>query len=126
MDNYVKIFPGIGGIQPTPTNKIEQNSSRSRDFEDILNQKIKDRQLKISQHAQARMLSRNIQLSDKQITMLIDAENKAEQKGEKESLILMDNIAFVVSVKNRTVITAVDGSSMKQNVFTNIDGAVIV
>jgi len=126
MNDYFKITPGIGGIQPTPGTKIEQNTTSRSNFEDILNQKIRDRQLKISQHAQARMASRNIKLSENQMAMLINAVEKAEQKGVKESLILMDNIAFVVSIKNRTVITAVDGPNIKQNVFTNIDGAVIV
>ena len=60
------------------------------------------------------------------MALLKDAVNKAEAKGAKESLILMDQLALVVSVKNRTVITAVDGASLKDNVFTNIDSAVIV
>ncbi|HEX3047301.1 MAG TPA: flagellar biosynthesis protein, partial [Bacillota bacterium] len=57
---------------------------------------------------------------------LRDAVNKAEAKGARESLILMDQMALVVSIKNRTVITAVDNESLKDNVFTNIDSAVIV
>ena len=60
------------------------------------------------------------------MALLKDAVNKVEAKGAKESLILMDQMALVVSVKNRTVITAVDSNSMKDNVFTNIDSAVIV
>ena len=58
---------------------------------------------------------------------LQQAVGKAAQKGARESLVLMQpDLAFVVSVRNRTVITAVDGDSMKENVFTNIDSAVIV
>ena len=52
--------------------------------------------------------------------------DKAAQKGSQDSLILMNDTALVVSVKNRTVVTAMDGASMKDNVFTNIDSAVIV
>ena len=57
---------------------------------------------------------------------MTDAVNKAAAKGARQSLLVMDNQAFIVSVTNRTVITALDGSSMKENVFTNIDSAVIV
>jgi flagellar operon protein len=55
-----------------------------------------------------------------------EAVNKAASKGARQSLLVMDNQAFIVSVPNRTVITALDGGSMKENVFTNIDSAVIV
>ncbi|NLU10275.1 MAG: flagellar protein, partial [Tepidanaerobacter acetatoxydans] len=58
--------------------------------------------------------------------MINNAVDKAEQKGVRESLILMNDMAFVVSIKNRTVITAMNGDSVKENVFTNIDGAVIL
>jgi flagellar operon protein len=60
------------------------------------------------------------------LALLKDAVNRAEAKGAKESLILMDRLALVVSVKNRTVITAVDDQNLKDNIFTNIDSAVIV
>ena len=55
-----------------------------------------------------------------------NAVGKAREKGARDSLILMDNLALVVSIKNNTVITAVDEQSLKENVFTNIDSAVIV
>jgi len=83
--------------------------------------------VKFSQHAQQRLQQRNIQLGQDEITRLGQAVDKAAQKGSRESLVLMDNqLAFVVSVKNRTVITAMVGDNMKENVFTNIDSAVIV
>lgn len=94
-------------------------------FQQILQQQTSN--LKFSQHAVARLQSRNIKLSKNQLFQLDNAVNKAAQKGSNESLILMDNnLALVVSIKNRTVITAVDGASMKESVFTNIDSAVIV
>jgi flagellar operon protein len=55
-----------------------------------------------------------------------DAVERASQKGANESLLLMDDLAFIVSVKNRTVITVIDGQHLKDNVFTNIDSAIIV
>jgi flagellar operon protein len=55
-----------------------------------------------------------------------EAVTKAESKGVRDTLVLMDDLAFVVNVRNRTVITAVQSNELKENVFTNIDGAVII
>ncbi len=82
--------------------------------------------LKFSAHAKERLSMRNINLSAEDISRMTDAVNKAAGKGARQSLLVMDNQAFIVSVTNRTVITALDGGSMKENVFTNIDSAVIV
>ncbi|MES2201228.1 MAG: TIGR02530 family flagellar biosynthesis protein [candidate division FCPU426 bacterium] len=87
---------------------------------------VKSGELKFSAHAQSRIQSRNIQLSVQDLSRLENGVAQAAAKGSRESLLLKDNLAFVVSVKNNTVITAVDASSMKGNVFTNIDSAVIV
>ena len=82
--------------------------------------------LKFSAHARERLNMRNISLSPEDMARMNDAVNKAAAKGAKQSLLVMDHQAFIVSVTNRTVITALDGGSMKENVFTNIDSAVIV
>jgi len=86
----------------------------------------KSGELKFSAHAQQRISDRNIQLSQSDISRLEQGVAQAAAKGSRESLVLKDNLAFVVSVKNNTVITAVDANSMKGNIFTNIDSAVIV
>lgn len=117
-------------IQPiqTPTGKPRTNGvqpATGGGFEQVLNQELGA--VKISQHAAQRMQTRNINLNQTQLNQLKNAVDKAAQKGARESLILMNNdLAFVVSVTNRTVITAMDGSSIRDNVFTNIDSAVIV
>ena len=82
--------------------------------------------LKFSAHAKERLSLRNINLSEGDLARLNEAVNKAASKGARQSLLVMDSQAFIVSVPNRTVITALDGGSMKENVFTNIDSAVIV
>lgn len=82
--------------------------------------------VKFSGHAQTRLASRNISFSGEDITKLGNAITKAASKGARESLMLMDQAALVVSVPNRTVITAVDKSSLKENIFTNIDSAMIL
>ncbi|BCJ95242.1 hypothetical protein acsn021_28110 [Anaerocolumna cellulosilytica] len=80
--------------------------------------------LKFSRHANERLASRNIDLSDKQLERLNTGAKKAQEKGIKESLVMVDNIAFIVNVRNNTVITAVNDGEDK--IFTNIDGAVII
>ena len=99
-------------------------------FNDILKAKSLETadksELRFSKHAANRLIDRNISLSDEQKQRLSDATVKAGEKGIKESLVLMDSLAFVVNIPNNTVITALDNSETDLNVFTNIDGAVIV
>jgi flagellar operon protein len=82
--------------------------------------------IKFSGHAQTRLQSRQITLSDHDVARLGQAMTKAATKGAKDSLVLMDKTAFVVSVANRTVITAVASDALKENIFTNIDSAMIL
>ena len=100
--------------------------SKGQSFAEILEQKkIAERgELKFSKHASERLVSRNIDLSETQKARLNQAVKAAEAKGIKESLVMMDNLAFIVNVKNNTVITAVAGGEEK--IFSNIDGAVVV
>jgi len=96
-------------------------------FEEILKEKqesLKETGLKFSKHASERLASRNIDLTDEQYKRLLDGAKKASEKGIKESLVLIDNLAFIVNIKNNTVITAVNDGDEK--IFTNIDGAVII
>ena len=82
--------------------------------------------LKFSAHAMQRLQSRNINLSGDDLARMNVMADKAAQKGAKQSLFMMGNVAMVVSITNRTVITAVDQESMKENVFTNIDSAAVI
>ena len=72
------------------------------------------------------MRARGIDLSDEELSKLDDAVSKMALKGARESLIYMNDVALVVSIRNRTVITAMDGMSAKDNIFTNIDSAAIL
>ncbi|NMB13218.1 MAG: hypothetical protein GX977_13165 [Firmicutes bacterium] len=94
-------------------------------FQEILQQELETSQLKFSGHAQARLRLRNVELGPEEIAKLEAAVEKAAAKGARESLIVMEGNVFVVSVKNRTVITVVDRASAKENVFTQIDSAVL-
>ncbi|HTA13098.1 MAG TPA: TIGR02530 family flagellar biosynthesis protein [Solirubrobacteraceae bacterium] len=81
--------------------------------------------LQFSKHALARVQRRGIELGPNTLTRLSQGVDRAAGKGSRDSLVLVDGTAFVVSVSNRTVITAVGSEHMKDNVFTNIDSAVI-
>ncbi|MGN6711750.1 TIGR02530 family flagellar biosynthesis protein [Anaerocolumna jejuensis] len=95
-------------------------------FQSILESQYakQDSVLKFSKHANERLQSRNIDLSEEQLEKLSTGTKKAQEKGISESLVMVDNIAFIVNVKNSTVITALDEGEDK--IFTNIDGAVIM
>ena len=82
--------------------------------------------LKFSAHAIQRLESRKIKLTADDLARMNAMADKAAEKGAKQSLFMMNDVALVVSIKNRTVITAVDRDSMKENVFTNIDSAAII
>jgi flagellar operon protein len=81
--------------------------------------------LQFSKHALARIERRGIELDPATLGRLSQGVGRAAGKGSRDSLVLVDGTAFVVSVSNRTVITAVGAGQMKDNVFTNIDSAVI-
>lgn len=116
--------PSIGPIGPLgPRPPITVGPQSGPSFADVLDAKGKE--VKLSSHAQARLKSRNIAWDAERQQKLNSLVEKAAAKGARESLVLMEDVAFIVSVKNRTVITAVDGQAMKDNVFTNIDSAVI-
>ncbi|MGB9793140.1 MAG: TIGR02530 family flagellar biosynthesis protein [Thermacetogeniaceae bacterium] len=100
----------------------KKDAGEGASFEEILAQQS----LKFSRHAQERIAQRGIALDAGQLRRIQDAVDRAAAKGARESLILLDNLAFVVSIKNRTVITAVDEANLRGNVFTNIDSAVII
>lgn len=84
------------------------------------------RSVRFSAHAQARLQSRHIELDAEVLRRVESAVDKAAEKGSRESLLLMDDVALIVSVRNRTVITAIDKENLKENVFTNIDSAVVL
>ncbi|OAA89291.1 TIGR02530 family flagellar biosynthesis protein [Clostridium coskatii] len=108
--------------------KNNLNDSKSKiSFKDTLTSEInKDSGFTISNHAAERLRSRNINLNENDMKNINSAINKAENKGCSESALLYKNSIFIISIKNRTVITALDKNSNSDNVFTNIDSLVIV
>ena len=123
------VFPGDDGLRPRDPGVA---SPQGQAFDVLLRDQLLQSAptpaspgVRFSSHAQQRLQQRDIALGEDEVAKINSAVDRAQEKGSKESLILLDDMAFVVSVKNRVVITAVDQPSMKQNVFTNIDSVVI-
>lgn len=115
-----------GPLQGTSRN-VDRSRTESKDnlsFHDILNHQ--QQQLKFSHHAEQRLQQRGIQFMPDQLNRISNAVDKAAAKGAKDSLVLFRDIAMIVNVPNRTVVTAIDGSSMKEHIFTQIDSAIVV
>ena len=110
-------------LQQNVTNNV---TSATPSFKQVLNSTVaaKDTDIKFSSHAEKRLASRDIEMTPEIMQRLKDAVSKAKEKGSNETLMIFENFSLIVSVKNNTVITAVDKSGMKENVFTNIDSAV--
>lgn len=97
-------------------------------FQKVLQQKaLQDTgNLKFSKHCLGRLADRNIELTGSQLERLENGTKKAEQKGIRDSLVIVDQLAFIVNVPNQTVVTAMDSTETEDNIFTNINGAVIM
>ena len=109
----------IGGVRPDLVGgAVSDAPSRSTPSGDAFG-------IHFSKHAAKRIEQRGLDLNGEQMARLQRAVGQAEAKGSKDSLILLDELALVVSVQNRTVVTAMDGQSGKDHVFTNIDSVVI-
>lgn len=108
----------------TPNNNL---SVENKSFNEILRQTINENnEITFSKHALQRIEKRNINISTSDMEKLKNAVNMANKKGVKDSLVLLNNTAFIVNVPSKTVVTAVNEDSIKDNVFTNINGAVIL
>lgn len=117
--NIVSVKPLDIDSSRTNVNKDASKTS----FSEILNEKL-NKDINISKHANVRLTERNIVLSDEDMGKLSDAFDKAENKGAKDSVILYKDLAFVASIKNRTIITAMPKG--EENIFTNIDSVILL
>jgi len=117
----------VGAVTKVTETELRKNQGAnvaerkpSERFEEVLNGS-----LKLSKHVADRINRRSLDIGTDKMHRLENAVSKAESKGANESLVLLDDLALVVSVKNRTVVTAMNKSNMKEGVFTQIDSAVI-
>jgi len=130
MNQTYKVGQTYYPKHPVASSKqINSVTDSQNQFSKILDEQLKGsdaKELKFSAHAKQRLDSRGIQLDSNAINKLNSAVDQADKKGVKDSLVLMNDIAFVVNVPNRVVVTTVDETSMKDHIFTNIDGAIIL
>lgn len=118
-------------ISPVPSSPAASGQNAGPSFADVLSSASASMGITFSGHAQTRLASRQIKLSPADMGKLSSALDKAASKGARSSLVLMDSansgrVGLVVSVPNRTVITAVDTQGLKENIFTNIDSAMLI
>lgn len=116
-DQYLKQSQAMAPVQ-----------SGEKSFRQILesSQTKEESQVKFSKHAAGRLADRNIELTENQLDRLQEGTQKAGAKGIKESLVIVDHLAFIVNVPSSTVVTAMNRQDAAENIFTNIDGAVII
>lgn len=124
------LIPGIGSIKPGAPVDVPGRASGSTPrggpaFAEVLKQASGAEPLHFSRHALERVQRRGIELDPSTLSRLHEGVGRAAGKGSRDSLVLVDGTAFVVSVGNRTVVTAVGAQHMREHVFTNIDSAVI-
>ncbi|PKL83964.1 MAG: flagellar protein [Ignavibacteriae bacterium HGW-Ignavibacteriae-3] len=115
----VPFIPIVGNTEPV-SKKVGRESVSG--FDAIFKEELE--KVKFSNHALKRLESRNIQLSDNDLSKIQNAVEKAEAKGSKDSLVMMDKTAFIVNIPNKTVVTAIEVADSNESVFTNIDSVV--
>ncbi|MFZ5947248.1 MAG: TIGR02530 family flagellar biosynthesis protein [Stygiobacter sp.] len=115
----VPFIPIVGNDELTQKRVGRESTNQ---FDAIFKEELE--KVKFSNHALKRLESRNIQLGENELSKIQDAIEKAEAKGSKDSLVLMDKTAFIVNIPNRTVVTAIEVANSNENVFTNIDSVV--
>ncbi len=128
----LQIQEALFNSKPVESKNVNRIPAKGASFEDVLNRKLEENrsvspqnEVKFSKHAMTRLDNRNISLTEVQMERLNEGARKAGEKGIKESLVLVDELAFIVNVENKTVVTAMNQGNNDENIFTNIDGAVI-
>lgn len=111
-------------IRPSYTTK--QVTTPKQSFLQHLHDATVKTELKVSKHANQRLIDRNIVITEAEWQLINDKVAEARSKGVKDSLVLMDQAALIVSAKNATVITAMDRTEANNQLFTNIDGTIVL
>ncbi len=131
VNNYLNINRAADRLMNNATGSPVRNDSAGMSFEDVLKAKTAEPEketgvtLKFSKHATGRLEDRNIEITDSMMERLTEGTVKARDKGIRETLVMVDSLAFIVNVPSQTVVTAMDQTETNENIFTNIDGAVI-
>lgn len=112
---------------PIPRPSIKRNiETTSYSFKDQFRNEIEKTELKISKHAKQRMSERDIQIEDNEWAQLQEKVTEAKKKGVNDSLVLMKDVALIVSAKNNTIVTVMNREETKSQIFTNINGTIVI
>lgn len=122
--NFIRKISNLNNGIQQGTN-LKHNQDMDSSFKDIFKEKFRENEVTFSKHANERISERNIDVSPEVTDKLNEAVEQAKDKGLKNVLVMIDNQAFIVSTMSNKVITAVNSNELKENIFTNIDGAVI-
>lgn len=100
--------------------------TKDNSFSKLLDEKLENKELKFSKHAKERAMQRGINIQENLVKDISSAVDKAREKGVKDIVVIGKDGAFVVNVTNNVVVTSMNTMELKNNIFTNIDGAVII
>ena len=125
MDFNFRIPPQQPGQPAFPPSK-PAHVPQSGGFARVWQETVQQQELKFSAHALQKMESRRITLAEADLSKISAAMTCADRKGARASLLLYNDVALVASVRNRTIVTAINGEELRDHVFTNIDSAVII
>lgn len=128
VTSRINLYPQPQPVQPTPRNNSAHRPAETKGgFAAVLSNEVqRQHEIKLSAHAQKRLAERNIVLGTTEMAKISQAVQQAAAKGAKDSLLIYGDLALIASVKNNTVVTAIDGQHLQQHVFTNIDSAVFI
>jgi len=122
--------PGVSGNKAADSKdvaKVRSSTQAGKSFGEVLSAEYKkSEEVKLSAHAERRLRERNVVLNHEDMRKIEGAVQRAADRGSNESLVIYGDLALVASIRNRTIITALEGKDMKDHVFTNIDSAVFV
>ncbi|MBE5959933.1 MAG: flagellar protein [Lachnospiraceae bacterium] len=124
VNQYTSIEQAASQYNVSANKKTVAVTEKTKSFAEVLKETATQSELKFSKHASERLQSRNIDLSQAQLERLESGARKAGEKGIRESLVLVDDLAFIVNIPSNTVVTAMNDKA--DTIVTNIDGAVIM
>ncbi|MDR1571947.1 MAG: flagellar biosynthesis protein [Clostridiales Family XIII bacterium] len=113
------------GQKPSDSGRAQGANESGNSFRELLDRRL-ERQVSFSRHAGQRAQERNIEIGEGDLDRLGDACERASQKGVRDALIVMNDSAFIVNAGSKVVVTVVDKNELKENIFTNIEGAVFL
>lgn len=122
--NRINIHPVP--FQPKLQNIKQQPVTNNTKFAHYLGTFTNNEAMKVSKHATERMQLRDISITESEWDLITTKVNEAKSKGVNQPLVLLDHAALIVSARNNTVITAMDRNETKEQVFTNIDGTIVI